>query len=63
MDVLGHVPLEITTETLPAPGGAVSYLEEEEFPAGGGWRWPLKTSLNAGHITPRLYFQAIEPTK
>ena len=44
MDVLGHVPLEITTGTLPAPGGGVSYLEEEEFPAGEGWRWPLKTA-------------------
>ncbi len=63
MDVLGHVPLEITSGILPAPGGSMSDLEEEELPILGeqGWRWPSKPSLDAGRITQKVAGKGREP--
>lgn len=57
-----HVLPEITG-ILPALGGSFNYPEEEEFPTLAGLQMPLKNSLDTEHITQRLYFQAIQPTR
>lgn len=59
----GHVPLQITTGILPAPGGSVSYLQEEGFPplAWAGVEVAIKHQL--GGTTQMLDFQATEPAK
>lgn len=45
MDVLVHVPLEITIGILPAPGDSTSYLEKEKFPTLGGVEMAIKNQL------------------
>lgn len=59
----GHVPLDITTGILPAPGGSSSYLQEEGFPTLGWAGVEMAITHQLGGITQMLDFHATQPAK